>query len=295
MTTPDASRPALIDTLDKAAIRRTTPAGDGDLIWRIWGSGEPLLLLHGGTGSWMHWMRNIEDLARDYQLLVPDIPGSGESASPKLPTDVEQVAATLVVGIDAILGPRARFKAAGFSMGGLISGYVAKLAGERLTHLVLVGAVGTTARRHEMAPMKSWRRLKTDDEKRAAHRHNLGVLMIADPNAIDEAAVYMQHHNAERSRVRGKHINPTGDLSQTLPAFQGRLASIWGERDATAGPYLDDRREKLAQFRPDATFDVIPDAGHWVQYEAADAFNRLLRQRLNESSPLVPARAGIQT
>lgn len=280
MTTAASTRPTLIDALDKTATRRTTPVEDGDLVWRLWGDGEPLVLLHGGTGSWMHWMRNIEDLSRDYMLLVPDIPGSGESASLQIPTSVEQVAATLVAGIDAILGPSARFKAVGFSMGGLISGYVAKLAGERLRHLVLVGAVGTTARRHPMAPMKSWRRLATDDEKRAAHQHNLGVLMIADPNAIDEAAVYMQHHNAERSRVRGKHINHTGDLSLTLPGFKGRLASIWGERDATAGPYLEDRREKLAQFSPGATFDIIPDAGHWVQYEAADAFNRLLRERL---------------
>jgi pimeloyl-ACP methyl ester carboxylesterase len=91
----------------------------------------------------------------------------------------------------------------------------------------------------------------------------------------------MQFHNAERSRVRGKHINPTGDLSTTLPAFKGRLASIWGEHDATAGPYLDERREKLEQFKPGSSFDVIPGAGHWVQYEAPDEFNRLLRRRLN--------------
>ena len=281
MTAQTNARPALIETLDNTATRRTTPVGDGDLVWRIWGSGDPLLLLHGGTGSWMHWMRNIEDLARDHMLLVPDIPGSGESASIELPTDVEKVAATLVAGVDAILGKQRPFAIAAFSMGGLISGYIAKLAGERVTSLVLVGAVGTTARRGVMAPMRSWRRLPTDDAKREAHRINLGILMVHDPAAIGEDAVYMQHHNAERSRVRGKHINPTGDLSKTLPEFKGRLASIWGEHDATAGPYLYERREKLEQFKPGASFDVIPDAGHWVQYEAPEAFNRLLRQRLN--------------
>lgn len=280
--TPDSNaRPALIDSLDQAATRRTTPVGDGELVWRIWGKGEPLLLLHGGTGSWMHWMRNIEDLSRDYMLLVPDIPGSGESASPAMPTNVEKVAAALLAGIDAILGPDRPFTIAGFSMGGLIAGFVTRLAGERVVTLVLVGAVGTTARRGEMAPMKSWRRLPTDDAKREAHRTNLEILMVRDPNTVDEAALYMQLRNAERSRVRGKHINPTGDLSTTLPSFKGRLASIWGEHDATAGPYLDDRREKLEQFKPGASFDVIPGAGHWVQYEAADEFNRLLRKRLN--------------
>jgi 2-hydroxy-6-oxonona-2,4-dienedioate hydrolase len=281
MTTAANARPALIDTLDKAAIRRTTPVGDGDLVWRIWGRGEPLVLLHGGTGSWMHWMRNIDDLARDYMLLVPDIPGSGESASPGLPTSVEKIAAALLAGVDAIIGADKRFAVAGFSMGGLISGFVTKLAGDRVTTLVLVGAVGTTARRGQLAPMKSWRRLPTDDAKREAHRTNLQILMVHHPDAVDEPALYMQFHNAERSRVRGKHINPTGDLSHILPQFNGRLAGIWGEHDATAGPYLDERREKLAQFKPGATFDVVPGAGHWVQYEAADAFNALLRRRLN--------------
>ena len=235
MTVQTDARPALIDTLDKTSTRRTTPVGDGDLVWRIWGSGAapPAARRHRQLDA--HWMHNIEDLARDYMLLVPDIPGSGESAAPELPTDVEKVAAMLLAGIDAILGPDRRFAIAAFSMGGLISGYVTKLAGDRsITTLVLVGAVGTTARRGVMAPMRSWRRLPTDDAKREAHRINLGILMVHDPATIGEDAVYMQHRNAERSRVRGKHINPTGDLSKTLPEFEGRLASIWGEHDATA-------------------------------------------------------------
>jgi len=281
MTTETTARPALIEALDTAATRRTTPVGGGDLVWRIWGTGEPLVLLHGGTGSWMHWMRNVEDLARDRMLLVPDIPGSGESASPDMPTSVEKISAALLAGIDAIIGADRRFAVAGFSMGGLVSGFVTKLAGERVTCLALVGATGTTARRHEIAPMKSWRRLPTEEQKREAHRKNLGILMVHDPDAIDEAALYMQFHNAERSRVRGKHIIPTGDLSHTLPQFKGRLAGIWGEHDVTAGPYLDERRAKLEQFKPGATFDVIPGAGHWVQYEAADAFNHVLRKRLD--------------
>lgn len=280
--TTTLARPAFIANLDQAATRRTTPVNGGDLVWRIWGHGVPLVLLHGGTGSWMHWMRNIEDLSRDFMLLVPDIPGSGESASPAVPTTAETIAADLMAGIDIILGPAARFAMAGFSMGGLISGYVAKLAGSRLTCLVLVGATATTAPRKPLPPMTSWRRLPTDEEKCVAHRANLGILMIHDPRTIDDVAVYMQHHNAERSRIRGKHIVQSGDLSKSLPGLPGRLAGIWGEHDATAVPYLAERREKLEQFRPGATFDIVAGAGHWVQYEAAAEFNRLLRARLRE-------------
>jgi pimeloyl-ACP methyl ester carboxylesterase len=39
----------------------------------------PTLLLHGGTGSWTHWVRNIEPLARQFSVVVPDLPGMGES------------------------------------------------------------------------------------------------------------------------------------------------------------------------------------------------------------------------
>ncbi len=67
------------------------------------------MLLHGGTGSWMHWVRNIEDLSRDFMLLVPDIPGSGESAAPHMPTSVEKVAEALLAGIDQILGSNRTF------------------------------------------------------------------------------------------------------------------------------------------------------------------------------------------
>jgi pimeloyl-ACP methyl ester carboxylesterase len=129
-----------------------------------------------------------------------------------------------------------------------------------------------------MEPLVSWRRLATHEEKRAAHRKNLGILMLHGPDKIDDLAVHVQSRNAEQSRVRGKHVSHTGALSRCLPAFSGRLAGIWGEFDPTAAPYLAERRDRLRQFRPDASFDIFPGAGHWVQYEAHEAFNRRLRQ-----------------
>jgi pimeloyl-ACP methyl ester carboxylesterase len=108
--------------------------------------------------------------------------------------------------------------------------------------------------------------------------------MIHDPRNVDDLAVYAQSRNAEQSRVRGKHVSNTGALSRCLPGFSGRLAGIWGEFDPTAAPYLAERRERLRQFRSDASFDVIPGAGHWVQYEAHEAFNRRVAEILKSVS-----------
>ena len=211
-------------------------------------------------------------------LLVPDLPGSGESGNPPAPISADSIGATLAAGVARIIGPQTDFAVAGFSMGGLIAGYLARHAGARAQCLVLVGATGTGAPRGAMEPLKSWRRLASDAEKAATHRHNLGILMIHDPAKIDALAVHMQQANAERSRIRGKHVSHTGTLAESLIGFRGRLAGIWGEFDATAVPYVAERGEKLRQFQPQASFEIFPGAGHWVQYEAAERFNRRLRE-----------------
>jgi pimeloyl-ACP methyl ester carboxylesterase len=281
MTNPQPTPVEFIAALDRASIRRTTPNGAGDVVWRVWGQGRPLVLLHGGTGSWMHWLRNIEDLAGDFMLLVPDIPGSGESGTPAPPISADGIGATLAAGVASIIGPQAGFAVAGFSMGGLIAGYLVRHAGARAQGLVLVGATGTGAPRGPMEPLKSWRRLASDAEKAATHRHNLGILMIHDPDKIDELAVQVQKINAERSRIRGKHVSHTGTLAESLNGFRGRLAGIWGEFDATAVPYVAERGQKLRQLQPQAAFDILEGAGHWVQYEAPAPFNRRLRELVN--------------
>jgi pimeloyl-ACP methyl ester carboxylesterase len=274
-----------IAAIERAGGRRAVQLGAGETVWRVWGKGVPLVLLHGGTGSWMHWLRNVEDLSRHFMLLVPDLPGSGESTSPEPPISAAGIAATLEAGLASLIGTDREVAIAGFSMGGLIAGYLARRIGTRARCLVLVGATGTGAPRGAMEPLKSWRRLPGEAEKLAAHRQNLGILMIHDPANIDELAVHVQSANAERSRVRGKHVSHTGALADCLSGFPGRLAGIWGEFDATAAPYLADRAERLREFQPQATFDVFAGAGHWVQYEASARFNRRLAEIVTDAMP----------
>jgi 2-hydroxy-6-oxonona-2,4-dienedioate hydrolase len=278
-----------IAALDRASTRHVTHLGnghDGHIVWRCWGQGDkdaPLVLLHGGTGSWMHWIRNVEPLARDRMVIVPDLPGSGESASPQPPYSAQGIAAMLLQGLDVIIGRETHFSVAGFSMGGLIAGYLAQQGGGRVDALLLVGSTGMGGTRAPMGPLKSWRRLPTDEQRRAVHRINLGILMIYDPEKVDALAIEVQSRNAGLSRIRGKHVSQTGTLANCLPDFAGRLAGIWGEHDPTAAPYLAERRARLQQFKPGAPFDVVPGAGHWVQYEAHETVNRRMRELLKQS------------
>ena len=259
------------------AQRIETPCGAGTMVWRVWGSGPPLILLHGGYGSWTHWIRNVLVLARRFTVIAPDLPGLGESSTPPEPHTAEGLAAIIVEGLDIVLSKDAAPHIAGFSFGGVLGGHVAAQLGDRLRALTLVGSNGLGLVRQPTALQRVPAGVSAE-EALAVHRRNLGALMIADPAKIDELAVYIQSQNAPRGRVRSRRFSRADTLARALPLVKARLDGIWGARDATAYPHLDERARVLRSFQPGARFEVIAGAGHWVQYEAAEPFNPLLAE-----------------
>ena len=83
--TERAEAAALVQAMDEAATKYETACGEGQMVWRTWGSGEPVVLLHGGSGSWTHWIKTIPELAEQYEVWAPDLPGLGDSAMPPSP------------------------------------------------------------------------------------------------------------------------------------------------------------------------------------------------------------------
>ncbi len=259
--------------------RRTDFAG-GQVVWHLWGSGPPLVLLHGGYGTWMHWVRAIPPLAGRFRLLVPDMPGFGESDSPPLPHSAEGIAAALARGIDEILGAESRLSIAGFSFGGVISGHLAHALPGRIDALVLVGSGGLGAKRGDMAELIPRRPGMTAAEVEAAHRRNLEILMLSDPSRVDPLALHIQHRNTEQHRVKSRPISMTDTLARVLRKVDAPLKAIWGGKDATAGAHLGQREEILRAIDPGLDFRVMPGVGHWVMYEAPEDFARLLTELL---------------
>ena len=81
--------------------------------------------------------------------------------------------------------------------------------------------------------------------------------------------------------MRSRRFSRSGALIEALPKIKARLDGIWGERDATAYPHVAERRRLLQSVQPGARFTVIAGAGHWVQFEEADAFNRVIGEYLS--------------
>lgn len=273
--TPDVEEPhPALQSMAGAARRACTPCGDGMLAWRAWGQGEPIVLLHGGSGSWRHWLRNIGHLAADRMVICPDLPGLGDSALPPAGASPESIAPILREGLQWVLPRDAAYDLVGFSFGALCAGHLAALDREACRSLTIVGAgaLGFPRSPTELVQVRHLHGTAREE----ANRHNLAELMFADPARIDELALRIQDLHTRQARFKSRRWANTDSLKRALQRVRVPLAGIYGEQDAIARPHVQLRLDLLREIQPTARTAAIPGAGHWVAYEAADAFNAIL-------------------
>src|SRR5579862_5370229 len=117
----------------------SVPLNDIEMFYEAEGSGEPLLLLHGGTGCHENWVHaGGEQFAREYSLVKPDARGHGRTTNPQRTITHRQCALDTFALLDH-LGIR-KCRAIGLSMGGNILLHMATLEPERIEAMVLVSA-----------------------------------------------------------------------------------------------------------------------------------------------------------
>ena len=280
-TTPQA----ILDALLARCHEVRTPCGDGQMMWRVWGGAAPqrptLVLLHGGFGAWNHWVRTIPSLEPHYRVVAPDLPGCGDSADPPRPYDAASLAALLSDGLDVLVPDDAPFGLVSFSFGGVLSGLIARAQARRIRYLTLVGTpilgLPTTGPANELAKVPAD---LSPQEAAPLFRGNLQKLMVRDPVAVDDLAMTLHMANMAKTRLRSRSIARTFVLAESLHDLPCRLNCIFGDGDVTLHPNLAGIRAYVEENHPGAAFHVIADAGHWVQYEAAEAFNGMLLEML---------------
>jgi pimeloyl-ACP methyl ester carboxylesterase len=268
-----SSPPEAVDAIARAARKVRTPCGDSTMVWRVWGAGVPLVLFHGGSGSWTHWIRTIPELSRRFELWVPDIPGLGDSAMPPKPWTPRSIAEVVTAGLGELFPPTQAFRLAGFSFGGHVAGLVAAGLKERVRELTLIGVAALGLRADPREPFAKVHTGMTAGEMAGVYRQNLAVLMFADPARIDPLAIHLQAENIKRARFRSRPFAATDGLAVAVGGVTATLKTIWGTRDIIARPSLEARLDILRRHHPELEVRLIEGAGHWVMYEAADAFN----------------------
>lgn len=282
--TAGADPAAIVDAIDRTARKLRTPCGEGSMVWRVWGAGEPLVLFHGGSGSWTHWIRNIPELSKRYELWLADIPGLGDSAMPPKPWVPQSIAEVVVAGLGQLFPPTTRLRMGGFSFGGQIAGLSAAALGDRVCALTLIGVAALGLRADPREPFAKRSPDMSAAEIAAVFRQNLEVLMFANPANIDALAVHLQGENIKRARFRSRPFAATDTLARALENVTAPLKTIWGTRDIIARPSIEMRLEILRRHHPELTVRLIEGAGHWVAYEAAPAFNAALLELNSQGS-----------
>lgn len=258
---------AHIASLDAAAERRDVAIGDGKrMAWRRFGGGPPLVLIHGGHGSWLHWIRNIEALSRSRTLWVPDLPGYGDSDLIDS-SGIEEIIDATVRSIDALIGAQTPIELCGFSFGGLVASRVAAVRGN-VRRLVVIGTAGHGLKSRYTLEMRNWRLAREESALWSALRNNLAALMIHDPAAIDALALEVHRACCTATRFRSKSISRVALLAPILEGVDAPVLLVWGEHDVTTDPEAAAR--SIAAQRPGIEWRIVPGAGHWAQYERAD-------------------------
>ena len=254
-------------------MHRSVRFSDGRAMrWRIFGEGEPLVLIHGGHGSWLHWIRNVEALAKSLRVCVPDLPGFGDSDDAPEGSDIEAMAGALEASLDALFGARPLVNIAGFSFGGVVAAHVAVRRGS-VRRLALLGTPGSGTPPRPRAQMVRWR-LADEGERDAALRHNLLAHMMYEHQNVDALAfrAYADAVKATRFRSRGAaHRVP---LDEILTGYTAPVLFLYGEHDVICTPEM--ANERLTNAAAHRECRVIRGSGHWVQFERADAVNEAL-------------------
>lgn len=272
--------PEILSSMELEAAIYRVPFEGGHVTWRRFGAGEPLVLLHGGHGRWTHWARNIRAWSSQFTLWIPDLPGYGDSDLPGQAT-LESLVYTTLQTLDALVPRNTALRVAAFSFGSLVAVPLAVKRGA-VSRLVLLGPAGHGGVRRPRGELRSWRGLSADSEAwRDAMRHNLLMHMIHHDASGDALALHIHGDACVQARFRSKPLSRAGCLPGLLAAYKGSLLLMWGEHDVTAEPAHV--AASLAAVRADCQVELVADAGHWVQYEAAPEVNGRVLSWLSEA------------
>ncbi len=253
------------------------------------GSGPPLVLLHGFTGSAANWSEHAGVFAASFTTYAIDLIGHGRSESPPDPDRyrVERCVDDLTVLFDR-LGIEAT-GLLGYSMGGRVALHLALAVPERVRALVLESASPGID-----DPVERAARVRSDEALADAIERD-GLEAFVDrwenlPLFASQRGLPLDVQR--RHRARRLRNNPLGLANSLRGMGAGAMEPVWKRLGTLRMPALlivgdlDEKYVRLAnemgQSMPNARVIVVPGAGHAVHLEAPELYDRTLSPWLAE-------------
>ena len=264
---------------------RTMRVNGKDIFVAETGTGAPVVLLHGGgpgASGVSNYSRNIEALAQNFRVVVPDMPGYGRSAKGVDRSDPFGYLADHIRGMLDELGIN-RAHLVGNSYGGSCALRLALDTPQRVDRLVLMGpgGVGTT-RGLPTAGLKS---LLAYYGGEGPNLEKLGTFirsyLVFDGDAVPDELIESRYTASIDPEVladpplqRPPDLRTLWRMDFTRDRRLGGLSIptlvIWGRDDKVNKP---SGAAMLAKRMPNADVLITANTGHWVQWERAELFN----------------------
>ncbi|HTV93907.1 MAG TPA: alpha/beta hydrolase [Verrucomicrobiae bacterium] len=268
--------------------------GGRRVYYRIGGHGSAVLLLHGYGDTGDMWLPLAPALAKTHTVIVPDLPGLGESRPqrPDAPYDMASVART-IHGVLADLDIH-REAVVGHDIGLMVAyAYAAQYPNE-VTRLALMDApipgVGPWEQILSTPALWHFNFYGKYAEELVAGRERIYLDRIWDAFALHPERIT----EAERERTAASYAQP-GNMHAGFSYFQGFAADA--KRNAAfaktplpmpvlamggANSFGTLMPKFASAVATHVTISVIPDAGHWLEDENPRATNAALLDFLNE-------------
>lgn len=249
------------------------------------GQGPVVLMLHGGgpgASGLSNYARNIAALAEHFTLIVPDLPGYGQSTKGLDRKDPFGDLASSMLGLLDHLRI-AQASVVGNSLGGACALRMALDAPQRILQLVLMGPGGVNSTRS--LPTKGLSHLfdyytgtgPSLDKLRQFIREDL----VYDASGIPESVIQERYQAsidpevvAQPPLLRPKGIPNFRRIDFTrdprLAALQTPTLVLWGAQDRVNRP---SGAQALQKRLPNCDVYLYARTGHWVQWERATEFN----------------------
>jgi pimeloyl-ACP methyl ester carboxylesterase len=268
------------------------------VIYRVAGSGPPVVLIHGMLNSSSHWQSVASSLADEYTVVAPDLIGHGDSAAPRGDYSLGAHAASIrdllaAIGID-------RATLVGHSLGGGVAMQFFYQFPQRVERLVLISSGGLG---QEVSPLlrtaalpgmsaalsltinpRLLARLWDAGGRLRRRGSSPGIYLQAIARALrplenaDARGAFLQTLRSVID-VHGQRVSATDRLYllERIPTL-----IVWGERDNTI-PIDHGRRTQRAI--PHSSFRSLPGVAHFPHLEDPDALSQLLREFIGETEP----------
>jgi pimeloyl-ACP methyl ester carboxylesterase len=245
----------------------------------------PLLLIHGGHGSWVHWIANIDGLARKLRVIALDLPGFGNSADPGHLPEVDEFVICVRALIEQLQLQNVTL--VGFSFGALVAATVAIEEPNTVVSLVLVNPPGVGDRTAEaLALPRRLSELAKEHGLRAGVTGTLKQMMLYNHERIDDELVSLIADCVSRTRYPTRQISRHSQLIPILENVLQRTLVIFGGNDPFHRHDLEGRSERVNCALGAKATKIIPSAAHWVQYDRSDEFNHTLLEFCEPEEPI---------